>query len=162
MTRAAASPAVSSDVVDGASLRVIPTEECWGLLATQQVGRLAVVAGHYPLVVPVNYGLDGQTLVLRLSEGTKRDASAHANVAFEVDLIDVVRRTGWSVLVRGLAEELTDRHWSELVDRTHAAGVEPWAPGEHGHWFRLLPHRVSGRRIVPRELPPPFEDAAYL
>jgi hypothetical protein len=70
--------------------------------------------------------------------------------------------TGWSVLVRGLAEEVTSEHRTELIERTKASGVEPWAPGDHGHWIRLIPQEISGRRIVPGELPPAFEPGAYL
>jgi uncharacterized protein len=99
---------------------------------------------------------------MRMAVGTKLLAADHANVTFEVDEIDSRTRSRWSVLVRGLAEEVTAEHRDELVARTRAAGVEPWAPGEHGHWVRLIPQGISGRRIVPGQLPPPFEDAAYL
>ncbi len=137
-------------------------EECWRLLATQQVGRLAVVAERYPIVVPVNYALDGDVVVLRTGPGTLLAAARHAHVSFEVDQLDPLSRTGWSVLVRGLAEEVTGRHRADVVARTRAAGVRPWAPGEREHWLRLLPHRVTGRRIVAGELPPAFEDAGDL
>ena len=80
----------------------------------------------------------------------------------EVDQIDRRTRTGWSVLVRGLAEELTDAHGAELIRRTQATGVRPWAPGEHGRWLRIIPQGMTGRRIVAGELPPPFEDGSYL
>ena len=66
------------------------------------------------------------------------------------------------MLVRALAEEVGEEHRAELVARTHASGVEPWAPGEHGHWLRLIPQEVSGRRIVPGELPPAIDPRAYL
>ena len=66
------------------------------------------------------------------------------------------------MLVRGLAEEVTAAHRAELIERTRASGVQPWAPGEHGHWLRLIPHAITGRRIVPGELPPAFEGAGWL
>ncbi|MGY1704804.1 pyridoxamine 5'-phosphate oxidase family protein [Geodermatophilus sp. SYSU D00697] len=140
----------------------IPVDECYRLLRTQQVGRLGVNAEHYPLIFPVNYGMDHDTIVIRTSPGTKLAAADHANVTFEVDAIDPVHRSGWSVLVRGLAEEVTDAHGAELVQRTHDVGVRPWAPGEHGHWLRLIPHHVTGRRVVPGELPPAVDPRAYL
>ena len=80
----------------GTSLQEIPVDECYRLLRTQQVGRLAVNAEHHPLVFPVNYGMDGDTIVLRTAPGTKLSAAAHANVTFEVDSIDQVARRGWS------------------------------------------------------------------
>lgn len=148
---------------DDRSLETIDVDGCWGLLATQELGRLGVLAEHYPLIVPVNYGIAaGRILVLRSGPGTKLAAAAHANVAFEVDQIDPVSRTGWSVLVRGLAEEVTDAHRTEVLESTRSAGVAPWAPGEHTHWLRLIPHKVTGRRIARADLPPAFEDAGYL
>ena len=110
----------------------------------------------------MNYALDHGVIVIRTNAGTKLTNAEHANVTFEVDEIDQRRRSGWSVLIRGLAEELTPQHRTEVIARTKEAAVEPWAPGEHGHWLRLIPHSVTGRRLVPGELPPIFEPAAYL
>jgi nitroimidazol reductase NimA-like FMN-containing flavoprotein (pyridoxamine 5'-phosphate oxidase superfamily) len=140
----------------------IDGDECYRLLATQQIGRLGVNAEHYPLIFPVNYGIDHGVIVIRTGAGTKLAAADHANVTFEVDEIDQRNRSGWSVLVRGLAEEVTSAHRAELIGRTHATGVTPWAPGEHGHWLRLIPQHITGRRIVPGQLPPHFEAAGYL
>ncbi|RBY75476.1 pyridoxamine 5'-phosphate oxidase family protein [Geodermatophilus sp. TF02-6] len=156
MTDAARDP--SAD----ASLEEIPPEECYRLLATQEIGRLGVNAEHHPLIFPVNFGLDGSTIVIRTRPGTKLTAAVHANVSFEVDEIDRRTRSGWSVLVRGQAEEVGEEHRAELVARTHATGVEPWAPGDTGHWLRLIPHEISGRRIVTGELPPAVDPRAYL
>ena len=67
------------------SLQALTTQECYLLLATQQVGRLGVNAEHYPLIFPVNYGLDRGIIVIRTNPGTKLAAATHANVTFEVD-----------------------------------------------------------------------------
>jgi uncharacterized protein len=146
----------------GPDMQELSNDECYRLLATQEIGRLGVNAEHYPLIFPVNYGLDGSVIVVRTHPGTKLSAADHANVTFEVDNIDQGTRSGWSVLVRGLAEEVTSAHTAELIERTHARGAQPWAPGEHGRWLRIIPQGISGRRIVPGELPPPFEPAGYL
>jgi nitroimidazol reductase NimA-like FMN-containing flavoprotein (pyridoxamine 5'-phosphate oxidase superfamily) len=145
-----------------ASLRELSQEECYRLLATQQIGRLGVNAENYPLIFPVNYALDDEVVVFRSNAGLKLTAADHANVTFEVDDIDPFRRTGWSIVIRGLAEEVTRDHRDELIARTAATGVEPWAPGDRGHWLRIIPHKVTGRLIVPGELPPAFEDHGYL
>jgi nitroimidazol reductase NimA-like FMN-containing flavoprotein (pyridoxamine 5'-phosphate oxidase superfamily) len=144
------------------TMQALSTEECYRLLATQEIGRIGVNAEHYPVILPVNYGLDGSTLVIRTRPGTILQSAPHANVTFEVDDIDRRTRSGWSVLVRGQAEEVGDEHRADLVARTHGTGVEPWAPGEHGSWLRLIAHDVSGRRIVPGELPPAVDPRAYL
>jgi uncharacterized protein len=147
--------------VDG-ELEVLDVDECRRLLATQQIGRLGVAGGPSPLILPVNYALDRGVVVIRTHPGPLLAAADHAGVAFEVDAIDPLTRSGWSVLVQGLAEEVTDAHRAELVARTRATGIRPWAPGEHGRWLRLIPQVVTGRRIVPGQLPPPFEPGAYL
>lgn len=144
-------------------LQVLSADSCYQLLATQQVGRLGVNAEDYPLIFPVNYSLDqAGVIVIRTDAGTKLTAADHANVTFEVDYIDQETRSGWSVLVRGLAEEVTSERKAELIERTKDSSVKPWAPGHHGHWLRLVPHSISGRLIVPGELPPGFEPGAYL
>ena len=85
-------------------------DECFGLLARQQVGRVAVVDDRGPVVFPVNFVLDRHMVVFRTDEGTKLDAAAGGSrVAFEIDGIDAAARTGWSVVVRGEAVEVTDR-----------------------------------------------------
>ncbi|RFU19623.1 pyridoxamine 5'-phosphate oxidase family protein [Geodermatophilus marinus] len=145
-----------------AALEAIPAEECYRLLATQEIGRLGVNAEHHPLIFPVNFAMDGTTIVIRTRVGTKLAAAEHANVTFEVDEVDRSTRSGWSVLVRGVAEVVGEEHRAELVARTHGTGVEPWAPGDTGHWLRLVPHDISGRRIVPGELPPAVDPRAYL
>ncbi|GAA4677871.1 pyridoxamine 5'-phosphate oxidase family protein [Pseudonocardia yuanmonensis] len=151
-----------SGAEEGRELQVLDPDECYRLLAEEEIGRLGVNAEHYPLIFPVNYALDGETIVIRTDVGTKLGAADHANVTFEVDRIDRRTRSGWSVLVRGLAEAVTTEHRAELVERTRASGVEPWAPGEHGHWMRLIPQGISGRRIVPGQLPPAFGPEGYL
>jgi uncharacterized protein len=153
-----------TDAVHGtdAAMEELPPEECYRLLRTHEVGRLGVHAEHYPLIIPVNYALDGGNLVIRTHPGTLLRAASHANVTFEVDDIDRRTRSGWSVLVRGLAEEVGPEHREDLVARTKAAGAQPWAPGEHGSWLRVIVHHVTGRRIVPGELPPPVDPRAYL
>ena len=119
-------------------------------------------AAPYPLILPVNYVLDGDAVVIRTDSPKITAAADHTRVAFEVDDVDERTRSGWSVLVQALAEEVTGSRREELVERLRTAGGTPWAPGEHGHWIRLIPKVVTGRRIIPGQLPPPFEAGGYL
>jgi len=143
-------------------LEELDPDQCHALLASHQIGRLGVNAEHYPLIFVVNYGLDDDVIIIRTHPGTMLRNANHANVSFEVDDIDYRTRSGWSVLVRGLAEEVTAAHRADLVERTRSSDVQPWAPGEYGHWLRLIPHAMTGRRIAPGVLPPVFPDGAYL
>ena len=137
-------------------------DECLALLATRQVGRLGVMAENYPLVLPVNYALDRDVIVVRTGSGTKHANMLQANVTFEVDQIDEITHAGWSVLVKGLAREVTLERSEDPADRTMTADPKPWAPGEHEHWMRIIPHYVTGRRLDPGALSDFFEAAAYL
>jgi len=148
---------------DVGGLDELDEKECWRLLATQQLGRIAVVVGHYPLVFPVNYALDGEAIMFRTATGTKLHAIHSSNVTFEVDEIDVVHRGGWSVLVRGTANEMGPRQYPLSTDGVEAAGASPWAPGERSHLVRIVSYQITGRRIRPEELlPDRFDGRRYL
>lgn len=121
-------------------------DECLRLLATDVVGRLAVVSGGSPAIFPVNYVLDDETIVFRTDEGTKLRAAERAPACFEVDDIDREHRAGWSVVATGRLEEVT-RYDSSTLDRIHRLPVDPWAGGDKGHWMRLIPNRITGRRV---------------
>ena len=131
------------------ALTVLDDAECRRLLATRTLGRLGVIAEHHPLILPMNYALDEGVIVVRSGPGLKLRAAGHANVTFQVDDIDENRHTGWTVLVRGLAEEVTAAHHPRLVERTRDTGLVPWVPGEDFRWLRIIPHGISGRRLAP-------------
>jgi nitroimidazol reductase NimA-like FMN-containing flavoprotein (pyridoxamine 5'-phosphate oxidase superfamily) len=86
-------------------------------------------------------------VVFRTDEGTKLDAACRGSrVAFEIDGTDAAARTGWSVLIRGEAIEVTDP--AELA-RLRKLPLDPWAPGPKTHHVRILPAVLTGRRIRP-------------
>jgi len=128
-------------------LEIIDPDECRRLLATEDVGRLAIVDGSTPLVFPVNYALDGDAVVFRTVPGTKLALGPRGAVSFEVDAIDRTARTGWSVLVVGHLEEV-EPFDAATFERVRALPVEPWSGGDTPHWMRLVPRRVTGRRII--------------
>ena len=124
-------------------IEVLDGADCWRRLASQPVGRVAFVDDGLPRVLPINYAVDDNTLLLRTS-------SLFANivtpvpVAFETDHYEPDSRTGWSVVVRGSLERVGNRDEIEHCERT---GLVGWAPGERNHWFRIVPGRVTGRAI---------------
>ena len=123
-------------------LITIDEQECWVLLATVPVGRLAVADGdRAPLVVPVNFVIDDATIVFVTGAGGKYDAASAGPVSFQADSFDAMYHNGWSVLVRGQAHEMSDADASHLH-------VEPWAEGDRTIWMRIVPSEVTGRRIV--------------
>src|SRR5438270_14083220 len=86
-------------------------EECMKLLASHSFGRLAVNTGSgAPVIRPVNYVFDerSQSVVFRTAPGSKFHALLRAaNAAFEIDGTDESTRTGWSVIMQGVTDEIT-------------------------------------------------------
>src|ERR1700734_648901 len=85
-----ASGTTADEGLDQGSLDEISVAECWQLLATQPVGRVAVIVGHYPLVFPVNFAVADKSILYRTGVGAKLHSIHRSNVTFEVDEIDLV------------------------------------------------------------------------
>ena len=120
--------------------------ECFALLAGGNLGRVAVVDDHGPVVFPVSFVLDRHTVVFRTEPGTKLHAARRGSrVCFEADGTDADGRTGWSVIVRGEITEVTDP--AELA-RLRTLPLRVQAPGARGHYVKILPAVLTGRRII--------------
>lgn len=132
---------------DGRDLQAMSRSECYELLRSRRLGRLAYGDDLGPVVVPVNHLVVGPDLVLHSLHGHKlRAAIQGAPVAFEVDDHDPDRGSGWSVLLRGNAY-LVDS--TDEVERYHAL-LRSWAvpsPGA-GTWVRIVTEDVAGRRLA--------------
>lgn len=122
--------------------------ECLRSLAANGFGRLAVNLGPgAPIIRPVNYVFDepSQSVVFRTMGGSKFHALLRsANAAFEVDGLDPTTCAGWSVIVVGVTEEITN---PRELRRLETIGLEPWAFGGDPHWVRIRTGTISGRRI---------------
>ena len=142
----------------GVAFENIPREECLRLLASQIIGRVAVADFNGPpLVVPVNFVLDGEAVVFRTDYGSKFRLAVlrEAPVSFEVDGVDPGQRTGWSVLLQGPATELPEGEAQGLR-------LQPFAPGGKTHWVRIEPQSITGRRIRFSESRPWVDGRGYL
>ena len=148
--------------VDYGGLDEIDAEQCWRLLATQPVGRVAIIVGHYPLVFPVNFAIDGHEILYRTGVGIKLHSVRRCNVTFQVDEIDPVHRTGWSVMVKGAAHELDVERNREAASRAEFGGATPWAPGNREHLIRIVADQISGRRIRPPDPGPAGDPHGYI
>src|SRR6266487_3423117 len=105
-------------------------DECFSLLAGQHLGRLVLVDDRGPIALPVNFVFDQHTVLFRTDEGTKLDvASRGARVAFEVDGVDEATCTGWSVLVRGEATEVSGANTSMIPTAQASAPISGRATG---------------------------------
>jgi len=143
--------AVEETVGNEAVLEELDREECLRLLATQSLGRVAMAEpGYAPHVVPVNYVMLRDSVVFRSDRGTKLRLLNTGPVSFEVDFADPFHRTGWSVLIQGLAYEASD--WEMEQEDLH---LEPYAPGKKSSWVRIVPNSITGRRVRLPEGPGP-------
>lgn len=121
-------------------------DECLARLAGDEIGRLGYIDGAAPLVIPVNYALDGETIVIRSDGGRRVAVGPRSPACFEVDAIDRASRAGWSVVVRGRLEEIT-RFDGPAFDRALQLDLVPWAGGEKDHYLRLVPTSITGRSV---------------
>jgi len=119
--------------------------ECRRLIASGGVGRIAFGTLTGPVVLPVNFAVLDDTIVIRTAEGTIIDGHADEQVALEVDHIDEALCQGWSVLVRGPAHRVA--HPAELRRLQEDATVWPWPGGEREVYVRIVPTQITGRRI---------------
>ena len=121
------------------------TEECWGHLESEEFGRIAYRLVDEVHIVPINYVVDGRTLLFRTAAGNKLLAAALASdVAFEIDWRDDV--SAWSVVVRGHLRRLEE----DEQHRLDALPEHSWIPTRRDEVVELVPEVVTGRRFLLR------------
>jgi nitroimidazol reductase NimA-like FMN-containing flavoprotein (pyridoxamine 5'-phosphate oxidase superfamily) len=123
-------------------------DECLRRLEADEIGRLAFNVGGSPVVVPVNYRMDGDSVVFRTDAGMKLDMGRRAPVSFEIDSFDREHRSGWSVVVTGWCDEVTP-YEAETYKRLHELPIDPWARGDKEHWMQIRASQITGRRVAP-------------
>ena len=126
--------------------------ECLYLISPGGVGRIAYTGRFGPAVLPVNYSVQDGAVLFRTVEYGPLDqdlrtgiANADYIVAFEIDDIDMAGRRGWSVLIQGPAHHLS----VDEEDAIRKGGIETWAPGDRDLFIRIVPSRITGRRVGP-------------
>lgn len=115
----------------------LTTAECWELLALARVGRLALSIRALPIIVPVRYVVDGETVSISMGRNGPPAVSLHdAIVAFAVDDIDEAAGSGWLVQVQGMARLTTPAGVPDDRGPVHAGQVVHVRPGTvSGHRF---------------------------
>jgi nitroimidazol reductase NimA-like FMN-containing flavoprotein (pyridoxamine 5'-phosphate oxidase superfamily) len=131
-------------------LEELSRQECLDLLEGNQVGRIVYHDDFGPVAEPVNFVIVGESIVLRVEGGSKRRAMGQSMVAFEVDQIDTDNKSGWSVIARGVGQELDIDELPALIHELRQKGLEaplPWASGIHNVWLQIPMQTLSGRRL---------------
>lgn len=128
---------------DGAGLRILDRDQCLALLARGRRGRVAISVGALPAILPVEFGLVGEEVVLCLGVGSTLDkATRDVVVAFEAD--GSFPDGEWSVTLVGVTRELTDPF---ELQRAEALTLPTWS--NNGHRFvAISTDHISGRRAA--------------
>jgi nitroimidazol reductase NimA-like FMN-containing flavoprotein (pyridoxamine 5'-phosphate oxidase superfamily) len=127
-----------------ASVFTLSSEDCWSLLRTHNLGRLAIVIEDRPRIFPVNYAAADDTIVFRTEPGAKLQHGPGAAACFEIDEYDEGAAKAWSVMVVGLLKDITEDN-DERSRSLRRLAVKPVAPGQRLHWLALNADEVSGR-----------------
>lgn len=145
--------AAAGTEVEAEGIEILSDAACLDLLNTSTIGRIGLSAGSLPVILPVNFALDGGSVVVATGPGLKlRAAQAHDVACLEVDHHDPVSHLGWSVLVTGRLDEISRPQGLE-----HAEGLPlaPWRQISDVHYIRLSIDLLSGRRLRRRRAAPP-------
>ena len=123
-------------------LRTLLPYDCWALLESAHIARIAWAGAQGVALVPVNYTVADGSLWFRTHPDSAlgRECSG-SRVVVEVDDSDPANHTGWSVLVVGTAELVDASDVPELVD------LQVWPAGDRSLFVRVAPETVSGRRL---------------
>jgi nitroimidazol reductase NimA-like FMN-containing flavoprotein (pyridoxamine 5'-phosphate oxidase superfamily) len=133
--------------VQTATIEILSEDACLELLRSHRVGRIALTDHDgQPLIFPVNYAADDLAIVFRTAPGMKLTESPMSRVAFEIDEVDTAAGTAWSVMVQGIAYEITST-LDHLSERLRQLVVEPMAPGDRSNWVAVTRRVTSGRRF---------------
>lgn len=139
------------------SVEPLTPEEAMDLLASVPFGRVVFTLAALPAIRPVNHVLDEGEVVIRTRRlaGISTALADHVEgldqepdlvVAYEADLLDPVERTGWSVVVTGIARPITDPQRLARIGRR----LQPWVDSMMDTAIAISPEIVNGVRLVAR------------
>jgi nitroimidazol reductase NimA-like FMN-containing flavoprotein (pyridoxamine 5'-phosphate oxidase superfamily) len=118
----------------------LTSEECWEMLRDEEFGRLAFRLVDEVHITPINYAVEGGSLLFRTAEGNKLLAVAMGSaVAFEIDRYG--EDSARSVVVRGTARLLPE----DEAHRAENVPLRPWVPTLRYNVVEIEPKVVSGR-----------------
>jgi uncharacterized protein len=130
---------------DSLALEHLSPDECMRLMGSVAVGRIVYSRQALPAVELVNFALvDGDIVIRTSAEGKLAAATRGAVVAFEADAVEQDGHAGWSVAIVGQARAVSD---SEEIRGLERVALTSWVPGKRGHFIRISPTIVHGRRV---------------
>jgi nitroimidazol reductase NimA-like FMN-containing flavoprotein (pyridoxamine 5'-phosphate oxidase superfamily) len=131
------------------SAEALEPAECWTLLGSTGIARLAVVDEQGADIFPINYLVTGETLFFRSAPGTKIvSLTRQPGVALETD--GTVDRKRWSVVVRGEVRRLAD---DAEIEASGVLDLPTMTDSDKWNYFEITPRTVTGIRF--RAVPHP-------
>lgn len=128
----------------GRRLEELPRDEAIELLSSVSMGRIGFTIGGLPTIRPVNHVVDGDDIVIRTHLESTMSACDGAVVAYETDRLDRRTRTGWSVIVTGVASVVDN---PLEIDRFESL-VHPWIDQPVTYLLRIKSDVVDGLKLV--------------
>jgi uncharacterized protein len=129
-------------------------DECMDLVGQETVGRLGIIVDGRPEIHPVNFAVADDKILIRSDQGTKLSSALAGPVVFEVDRVDTVARSGWSVMIHGTAHLTSGR---TRGSGTQNRALKTWRQADLPQLLCIVPNRVTGRRLpapTPHRWPP--------
>jgi nitroimidazol reductase NimA-like FMN-containing flavoprotein (pyridoxamine 5'-phosphate oxidase superfamily) len=121
--------------------------ECWQLVEEPiPIARVVWTDGRTAAIVPVNYAVADGALWFQSTPGSRLGRECNGRqVLVEIDSVDEGTRSGWSVIVTGVAQN---------VDADDVPGylgeLQVWPRGPRTTFVRVHPDEITGRRLMPR------------
>jgi nitroimidazol reductase NimA-like FMN-containing flavoprotein (pyridoxamine 5'-phosphate oxidase superfamily) len=129
-------------MADEDGITELTTDQCWELLRGEEFGRLAFRLVDEVHITPINYAVEGGSLLFRTSEGNKLlGVVMESKVAFEIDRYG--ETSAWSVVVRGTARVLEE----DEEHRVENVQLRPWVPTLKYNTVEIVPTAVTGREF---------------
>jgi nitroimidazol reductase NimA-like FMN-containing flavoprotein (pyridoxamine 5'-phosphate oxidase superfamily) len=125
-------------------LEELPRDEAIELLSSVSMGRIGFTIGGLPTIRPVNHVVDGDDIVIRTHLESTMSACDGAVVAYETDRLDRRTRTGWSVIVTGVASVVDNPLEIERFENL----VHPWIDQPVTYLLRIKSDVVDGLKLV--------------
>ena len=126
------------------SMATLTAYDCWGLLETEEIARVAWATSDGVAIVPVNYTVSDGCLWFRTQPDSSlgRQCREGGHLAVEVDHVDRSSHRAWSVVVNGSASLVSAE---DVPDA--AMEMRVWPQGLPRTFVRLEPDELTGRRL---------------
>ena len=127
------------------TIEELSVSECWALIRTVPIGRIALPGTDDIEIFPVNFIVDGGSIVFRTAPGPKQTLLGDgARCSFEADHIDVGEQLVWSVVLKGPARPVVGH---DAIIATFDMEVPAWQAGPKPTYVRMKPQVITGRRF---------------